>query len=125
MVFLTALMAGADAESLLFVILSLFLMAVFGYVIFKKMIWDLADEVYDEGISLLFIRDRKRHRVYLREIMNISYSQMQSPERITIHLRTESPFGKEIAFIPPMRLNPFSKSPVFSELIERVDRAKS
>ena len=29
-------------------------MAIFGYFLMKKLIWDLIDEVYDDGTSLLF-----------------------------------------------------------------------
>ena len=33
--------------------------------------------------------------------------------------------GEELAFILPMRLNPFAKSPLVKNLIDRVDRARN
>jgi hypothetical protein len=49
-------------------------MAVFGFALFKKMIWDLADEVYDEGYSLLSLKSGKEQRVLLKDIININYA---------------------------------------------------
>lgn len=50
---------------------------------------------------------------------------MSSPERVVVHVRSEGVIGKELAFNPPMRFNPFSKNPVVRELIERVDNARN
>ncbi|WP_445365042.1 hypothetical protein ACJJJB_13480 [Microbulbifer sp. ANSA001] len=44
----TSLAAGAAKESIMFLAVPVF-MAVFGFFFFKKLLWDLADEVYDEG----------------------------------------------------------------------------
>ncbi|MCT8127414.1 hypothetical protein H1D31_15500 [Alishewanella sp. BS5-314] len=121
---ITAASSGAMSESFMFMVVPVF-MAVFGFVFFKKLLWDLADEVYDEGDSLLFRKGGKEQRVYLKEIINISHTQMQSPEKVVIQLRSEGTIGKELAFNPPMRFNLFSKNPMVNELIERVDRAKS
>jgi hypothetical protein len=85
----------------------------------------LADEVYDEGESLLFRKGSKKQRVQLKDIINVSYAQMNSPERVVIQVRTGGEIGKELVFNPPMRFNPFSKNPIIVELIERVDRAKN
>ncbi len=100
-------------------------MAVFGFALFRKMVWDLADEVYDRGDALIFRKSGKEQQVNLSEIINIDYTHMSSPERVVIHVRTEGPIGKELAFNLPMRFNPFSKDPLVRELIERVDNAKN
>jgi hypothetical protein len=100
-------------------------MAAFGFFLFKKMAWDLADEVYAEGESLLFRKDGKEQIVPLKDIINISYAQMNSPERVVLHLRSGGQIGKELAFNPPMSFNLFSKNLIIIELIERVDRARS
>lgn len=117
-------MAGAAKESLMFLFVPIF-MAIFGFFIFKKLLWDLADEVYDEGESLLFHKGGKEQRVHLKDIINISYAQMSSPERVILQVRSEGDIGKELVFNPPMRFNPFSKNPIITELIERVDRARN
>jgi hypothetical protein len=119
-----SLLSGATSESLMFLIVPI-IMAVFGFALFKKMIWDLADEVYDEGDSLLFRKSGKEQRVLLKDIINISYAQMNSPERVVLQIRSGGEIGNELAFNPPMRINPFSKNPIITELIERVDRARS
>lgn len=120
----TALMSGASKESFIFLAAPIF-MAAFGYFLFKKMLWDLADEVYDEGDSLLFRKDGKEQRVKLNEIVNISHAPMSSPERIVLQVRHEGAIGKELAFNPPMRFNFFSKNPIITDLIERVDRTRN
>ncbi|WP_444888653.1 hypothetical protein [Microbulbifer sp. JMSA008] len=121
---LTSLIAGAAKESLMFLVMPVF-MAAFGFFFFKNLLWDLADEVYDDGDSLLFRKGGKEQKVLLKDIVNISYNQMSSPERIILHVRSGGAIGKELAFNPPMRLNPFSKNPIVTELIERVDRARN
>ncbi len=101
------------------------IMAIFGVVLFKDLVWDLADEVFDEGDSLLFRKGGKEQRVYLNEVINVSYVKMSSPEKIVIQVRSNGAIGKELAFNPPIRLNPFSKNPIAEELIDRVDRARN
>ncbi|WP_444927653.1 hypothetical protein ACJJI4_07860 [Microbulbifer sp. TRSA002] len=114
---------GAVKDSFMFLVMPIF-MAVFGFFFLKKLLWSLADEVYDEGESLLFQKGSKRQRVQLKDIINVNYAQMNAPERIVLQVRTEGDIGKELAFIPPMRLNFFSKSPIVVDLIDRVDRAR-
>ncbi|WP_445426063.1 hypothetical protein [Alishewanella sp. HL-SH06] len=120
---ITAVLSGATAESFMFIVVPAF-MVVFGFLFFKKLLWDLADEVYDEGDSLLFRKGVKEQRVFLKDIINISHTPMQSPEKVVLHLREEGAIGKELAFNPPMRFNKFAKNPIVNDLIDRVDRAK-
>lgn len=121
---IAAAASGAMSESFLFAVVPIF-MAVFGFIFFKKLLWDLADEVYDNGDSLLFRKGNKEQRVFLKDIVNISYTQMQSPERVVIQVRENGEIGKELVFNPPIRFNVFSQNPIVSELINRADRAKS
>ena len=100
-------------------------MMLFGYILFRKIAWDLVDEVIDEGSSLYFRKGTKEQRVNLEDIINISHAAMNSPDRVTIHSRTSGEIGEELAFSLPMRLNPFAKNPLVKELIERVDRARN
>jgi hypothetical protein len=100
------------------------LMAVFGYFLFKKLIFDLVDEAWDAGDHLLFKNQGIEERIRLEDIMNVSYSVLTNPPRVTITLRTPSRLGKEITFSPPASLNPFKKSPIFNDLIQRVDNAR-
>ena len=119
-----SLVAGAAKESLMFIFIPIF-MAIFGFFLFKKLLWDLADEVYDEGESLLFRKGDQEQRVYLKDIINISNTQINSPERVVLHVRSKGAIGKELAFNLPIRFNFFSQNPIIIELIERVDRARN
>ena len=58
--FLTSLLGHLEENGppVMFLIAPLF-MAIFGYFIMKKYVFDLADEVYDEGESLLFRKKGK------------------------------------------------------------------
>ena len=114
----------SGVESPMFFVVPI-VMSVMGFFLFKKLVWDLADEVYDKGDELLFKKGSKEQRVKLKDIINIDYTHMNSPERVVVHIRTAGRIGKELAFSLPIRFNPFSKNPLIRELIERVDRAKN
>jgi hypothetical protein len=123
----TGLLLFANTEynglGLSFLFVPVFL-AIIGYFLMKKIVWDLVDEVYDEGESLLFKNNGKQERVGLREIKNISYTTMINPPRVTIALRRNTAFGSRISFTPQTRLIPFRVNPDIEELIDRVDKAR-
>jgi hypothetical protein len=93
----------------------------------KKLVWDLADEVYDCGDFLLVRKRDEEDRVPLSNVMNVNASTYVNPPRITLRLVTPGRFGNEIAFSPiaGFRLNPFAKNKIAEDLIVRVDRARS
>jgi hypothetical protein len=100
------------------------LMVVFGYFMMKKLIFDLVDEVWDDG-SALVVRNRGQDdRIALSNIINVSYSPMINPPRVTLTLRQPSIFGTEVSFSAPVRFIPFAKSPLVEDLIRRVDAAR-
>lgn len=103
------------------VLIAPILITVIGYFVFKKLIWDLVDEVWDDGDTLIIRNRNQEERVALWEISNVSYSIFVNPPRVTILLRRPSIFGKEISFSPPATFWPFSRSPIVVELIERID----
>jgi hypothetical protein len=109
--------------SLLFLIVPLLMMA-FGYFIMKKLIFDLVDEVVDLGDALMIRNGDRQERVALSDIVNVSYSSFVNPPRVTLSLRTPGAFGSRVAFCAPIRLMPFSSSPVIDALIERIDAAR-
>ena len=96
-------------------------MAIVGYVIMKKFVFDLMDEVWDAGDALIVKNKNEEIRIPLAEIMNISYSYVTNPPRATLMLRHPCRFGTEVTFSPPISFIPFKKSPIVAELIERVD----
>lgn len=102
------------------------IMAVFGFVIMKKTVWDLVDEVYDDQDFLLVKNRGEEDRVALSNIINVSATTFMNPPRTTLRLVNPGKFGDEITFTPVrgFNLNPFAKNQVAEDLIVRVDKAR-
>jgi hypothetical protein len=115
--------AGKNGPPLPFV-LAPAVMAVFMYFVMKKLIFDLVDEVWDAGDALIIRNRNQEDRIPLSKIMNVSYTPLMSPPRVTLALRTPSLFGDRVTFCAPIKFNPFSSSPLLDELIVRVDAAR-
>ncbi|HEV2135254.1 MAG TPA: hypothetical protein VGR47_13550 [Terracidiphilus sp.] len=111
---------GAPLSALIMPILFL----VCGYFIFKKMVWDLADRVFDSGDALIVRFGKEEERIPLSNITNISYSKLMTPTRITLTLRNPGRFGSEVSFAAPFSPWIFSKSRIVADLIQRVDAAR-
>lgn len=109
---------GAAAPAVLIVIILA--------VIYPKLVWGLADEVYDGGDYLLVKRGRIEDRIAFSDIMNVNSSVMVNPPRITLRLARPSKLGDEVAFSPvrPMTLNPFARNAIAEDLIVRADAAR-
>lgn len=99
-------------------------MAVIFYVVMKKLIFDLVDEVVDIGDALLVKNGNQEDRIALSDIINVNYTPLMSPPRVTLSLRKASLFGNRVSFCAPIRFVPFASSPVIDELIVRVDAAR-
>src|SRR5882757_1486191 len=112
-----------NATPLPFLIVPAF-MVVVGFVMMKKLIFDLVDEVLDAGDALIVRNGNREERIGLSEIMNVNYSPMVNPPRVTLSLRKPSAFGEAVTFCAPVRFVPFSTSPVIDDLIRRVDAAR-
>jgi hypothetical protein len=123
----TALLAGQHGRPLpppAYVVPLLLL--VIGYALMRRLVFDLADEVFDEGDALRVRIGHEEERVPLADIINVSYAGMTSPPRVTLTLRSAGRFGKELTFAPQQGLlGPlFRKNPLVDDLIERVDAAR-
>jgi hypothetical protein len=97
---------------------------IIGFVLYRKLISDLVDEVWLDGDQLLVKNRGEQARTALADVININASTMTNPRRITVMLRTDSRFGRDISFIPasPIRfMSAFKPDPIATELIERVD----
>lgn len=101
------------------------LMAGFGYFLMKRLVFDLVDEAWDAGDYLILKNKGIEETVRLDNIMNVSSTMLVNPPRVTLTLRTPGRLGKEITFSPPPSMNPFKKSPIVEELIQRVDAARN
>jgi hypothetical protein len=81
----------------------------FGYFLMQKLVFDLIDEVWDDGDALVVKNDGQDQRVALSDIKNVNYSPLINPPRVTLSLRRPTVFGEQIAFCAPIRLVPFPK----------------
>ena len=115
---------GADSFQRVMFLATAVFMAVFGYFVFRKLVFDLVDEVVDEGNSLVVKNRGKSDRIALSDIRNVSYSTLINPSRVTLSLRKPSMFGDEVTFCAPLCLVPFASHPVINKLIERIDAAR-
>lgn len=100
-------------------------LAVIGYVVWRKFVADLADEEWDGGDWLLVRKDGREERIPFSNIINVNAALFVNPPRITLRLANPGIFGREVAFSPRRpSLNPFAVSPLVDDLIQRVDRAR-
>lgn len=101
------------------------IMAIFGYVLFKWLVFSVVDEVWLLGDQLLVKNKGDEQRISLGNVMNVSSSTMVSPPRITLSLRhASSSFGREISFLPVGSMGflaAFKPNPIANDLIQRID----
>jgi hypothetical protein len=100
------------------------LMLALGAVLMKTLILDLADEVHDAGDHLVVRKGDITERVPLKEIVNVGWTVMINPPRVTLTLRKPGRLGREIVFSPRQPLVLLGRNPLVMELIERVDAAR-
>ena len=125
-VLVVALISGAYEKAPVALIAPV-VMAIFGFFLMKKLVFDLVDEVYDGGDHLVVRNGGKEERIPLSNIMNLNASTLVNPPRITLRLVNRGRFGNEVAFSPivPFTLNPFKRNQVADDLMVRVDKARS
>ena len=99
-------------------------MMIFGYFIMTKFVFDLVDEVWDDGDVLVVNNRDQTERISLADIKNVNYAAFINPPRVTLSLRRPRVFGDKVTFCAPIRFVPFSTSPIIDELIERIDSAR-
>jgi hypothetical protein len=100
------------------------IMVVFGYFLFRMLIFDLADEVTDEGAHLTVRKGHDVERIPLEDIINVNSTMMVNPPRITLTLRRPCAFGDAVSFMPPARFSiasAFRIHPVAEDLIRRIE----
>lgn len=100
------------------------IMLAVGYGLMKKLIFNLADEVWEDGDTLVVKKGGQEQRIALSDIKNVNYSVMTSPPCVVLSLRRSTVFGDQVAFCAPIRFIPFATSPIIDDLIERIDVAR-
>jgi hypothetical protein len=96
----------------------------FGIYFMKKYVFDLVDEVWDDGDALVLKNNGQEQRIALADVTNVSYAAMMNPPRVVLSLRHPTVFGDQVAFCAPVQIITFSQSPVIADLIKRVDQAR-
>jgi hypothetical protein len=102
-------------------------MAVFGVIFFRMLLWTLADEVRDGGNFLAVRKGSVEERIPLADIINVGLSQFVNPRRLSLRLRKPGKLGDEIVFLPKqpaLQFNPLARNAVAESLIKRVDAAR-
>jgi hypothetical protein len=123
---LTALRHSTKPVPLVIFIVPVFVL-ILVYVLLRRLVFDLADEVWDEGDALRVRFGTEEDRIPLQDIMNISYAGLTNPPRVTLTLRQARRFGRNVTFSPIQKLfGPLlrTSNPIVTDLIERVDAAR-
>jgi len=122
------LVTGAAAKASVLFLLIPCVMSLFGYLIMKKVVWALVDEVLDAGDALVVRNRGREYRVPLTDITHVS-SIFARPPRVTLHVdgaSAERLQATVISFTPdePFTFNPFAKSALAADLTARVEHAR-
>ena len=78
-------------------------MAVFAYVVMKKLVFDLVDEVLDDGDALIVRNGTTQDRIAFADIKNVSYSVPMNPPRVRLRI------GGDV--LRPVALHPLRDEP--------------
>jgi len=119
--------AVAHAPALPLLLAGPVLLLLFVYALVRRLVGDLADEVYDEGEALRVRFGAEEERIPLANIINISFAGLSNPPRATLTLREPGRFGRQVSFAPVQRVfGPLLRleNPLINELIVRVDAAR-
>lgn len=95
-----------------------------GLAIYRKLIVDLADEVWLDGDQLVVKNGGQQARIRLVDVVNVNATVMINPRRVTLSLRADSRFGRSIAFMPASVGGvgaAFKPDPIATDLIGRID----
>lgn len=100
-------------------------MMAFGFVLMRRLVFDLVDEVWLDGEQLVVVLHGERSRIALSQVINVNATTMTNPPRITLLLRQPSgQFGDSVSFMPTGQrgfLSAFKPNPVATDLIRRID----
>ena len=88
-------------------------LAVLGFVSMREIPFDLLDEVWDAGETLVLKRRGTEEHVAIADIAHVNYEPRVRPSRVTLTLRCRSVFETQVAFSP-------STPSVVDDLVTRV-----
>jgi hypothetical protein len=103
-----------------------FLLAGLGVLVMRALIFDLVDEVWDAGDSLIVIDKGRRETIPLSKILNVNYAAT-NPRRIRLTLSNADGELHEIVFSPVTRSRDYMqwlRNSVADDLIRRIHGVK-
>jgi hypothetical protein len=100
------------------------ILAAAGYVGLKLLVWDLVDEVLDDGDALVVRNHTLVDRIELSNISNVRFTGLTNPNRVTLDLHEPSKFGTQITFCPRWCLYWPPYHPIVTDLTKRVKAAR-
>jgi len=120
---IVVMLAQGKFEEMWWLLLVFVLVTVAAGYAFYRRIWNLADEVFDNGDHFVVRRGSVQEKVRLSDVVNVAFKRTQNARRVVLKLARPGPFGNEVVFVPPLsfRWNPFAADPLEEDLIRRVD----
>jgi hypothetical protein len=113
--------AIAREHSLLPFLLAPLVMSGILWLVFRRFIIDLVDEVWDDGDSLVIKKKSIDETVLLKSVINVNDLTSANQPMITLLLRNPCRLGREISFVPQGGVKLGRNNPIASELIARID----
>lgn len=100
---------------------------LFGFFVMRAYVWDLADEVLDDGDRLMIRKGALQQTLLLRDVAEVRITRNSDPTRLTLVLAAPGVLGDKIVFVPAFAaasLVPFSRHPLAKELEDRIAMLK-
>ncbi|QQP97855.1 hypothetical protein [Lysobacter enzymogenes] len=101
---------------------------LFGFFVMRAYVWDLADEVLDDGDRLVVRKGALEQALFLRDVVEVRITRNSDPTRLTLVLAAPGVLGDKIVFAPAFAaasLVPFSRHPLAKELEDRIATLKN
>jgi hypothetical protein len=115
--------AEPGSASLGLIVVPLIMAGMF-YLMMRKFIFDLVDEIWDDGDALVARNKGVEARIELRKIVNITDLTTANWPRVTLLLREPCELGSSVSFHPVGSRSFFRGNAVALDLIQRVDIAR-
>jgi hypothetical protein len=98
---------------------------VFFYLLWRRMLAPLVDEVWLDKTDFLVRNGQWEERIPVRAVNQAEALFFLNPERTVLTLRQPCQFGEKIVFLPPMRFFrlPFSPHPLADEFTEMIQKS--
>jgi hypothetical protein len=109
-------------EFALFIAIPL-LLAIYGYVFMRRILFTLMDEVWDVGGHLIVKFKDEEDRIAFTDISSVTYTTR--PALVTLRLSKPSKFGADISFAPAFREMQKPVQEIAQDLSQRTEAARN